>query len=233
MVHPITDAPRRKRRYAAAVIWLLRYSWKDAIRSHRWVAPVLLFIGSDAVLSVPAGGVLPTYGGVAVLVLFLSIWLAILISNNEDPVQFAITVVAAGSVAKVRIAKLAVALLGAASLGILGLIPPVVITSSHVSADGFVDGVVAVFATCIAGVAIGAMCVRPIIKKSSWSVLCAAGGGLATILIPNCPPTRQIMVLFSSSTADVAHGLVSAALETVALTVIAIACSLAIAWRRT
>ncbi|MFZ0666460.1 MAG: hypothetical protein WAM97_11950 [Acidimicrobiales bacterium] len=215
------------------MIPLLRYSWNDAVRSHRWVAPVLLFIGSDSVLSIPAGGVLPTYGGVAVLVLFLAVWFAIFISNNEDAVQFAVTAVTAGSVTKVRLGKLVVALLGAVTLGVLGLIPPAAITSSHLSVTDFLNAIGAVLATSTAGVAIGSMCVRPILTKASWSVVCGAGGGIATILIPNCPPTRQIMVLFSSSSANVWSGVVLAAAETVVLAVIVIGASLTMAWRKT
>jgi hypothetical protein len=214
------------------MIGLLRYSWTDAIRSRRWVAPTLLFLGIEAVLSAPAGGVLPTYGGVAVLALFIAIWFAVIVSNNEDPVQFAVTSVTAGSVAKVRIAKLAIALFGASVLGMLGIIPPALITSSPVSARDVVYGLGAVLATSVAGVAIGAMCVRPIIKQSSWSVICGAGAGFVTILIPNCPPTRQIMVLFSSTTADIGRGVVFAVLEAVVLAAILITAAIAIAWRR-
>jgi hypothetical protein len=215
------------------MIGLLRYIWTDAIRSRRWLAPSLLFLAIEAILSAPAGGVLPTYGGVAVLVLFLAIWFTVITSNNEDPMQFAVTTVTAGSIAKVRVAKLLIPLVAAAILGILGLIPPALITSSHVSTRDVVEGVGGVLATSVAGVAIGAMCIRPIIKQSSWSFLCGAAGGLATILIPHCPPTRQIMVLFSSSTADIGRGVVLAAVEAVVLGAILIAASLAIAWRRT
>jgi len=136
------------------------------------------------------------------------------------------------SIPRITAPKLVVAFFGAVILGMLGLVPPALITSSHVRASDVAEGIVAVFATAVAGVSVGALFVRPIFKQSSWSVLCSAVVGLATILIPHCPPTRQIMVLFSSS-GDIARGVVFAGIEAVGLAAVLVGASLAVAWRRT
>jgi len=211
---------------------LLGYVWRDTVRSHRWVAPLLLFLGIEAVISATAGSVLPTYGGVAVTVLFVAIWFAVIVSNNEDPLQCRVTSVTAGSMAKVRLAKLLVAFQATAALGILGLIAPAILSPSGATLADLGEGVVGVLATALAGVAIGAMCSRPIIKQRSWAFLCGGLGGLVTVLIPHCPPTRQLLVLFGG-TGNLKGGLLLATGETVVLGVLIVATSLTVAWRRT
>jgi len=212
---------------------LLGYVWWDTLRSHRWVAPLLVFLGIEAVISATTGSVLPTYGAVAVTVLFLGIWFAVVVSNNEDPLQCRVTSVTAGGMAKVRLAKLLVAFQATAALGIAGLVAPAILSPSGATATDLGEGAAGVLTTALAGVAIGAMCSRPIIKQRSWALLCGGLGGLVTVLVPHCPPTRQLLALFSGSTGNVSGGLLRAAGETVLLGVLLVATSLKVAWRRT
>jgi len=48
-------------------------------------------------------------------------------------------------------------------------------------------------------VAFGAICSRAIILRGSWSVLLGVLLGMATVLIPHGPPTRQLLVLFNET----------------------------------
>jgi hypothetical protein len=213
---------------------LVRYVLADAVRGHRWVAPLLLFVAAEGILCATAGDVLPTYAGVAVVMLFVSIWITVSFANAEDPMQFRVTAAGAGGAVKARLAKLLAALFAGVLLGSLGLIPPAALTSTPPTAWDVASGFLAVVATCAGGVAIGAMCVRPIIWKTSWAVLCGVAGGLVTLLVPHCPPTRQILTLFGSATAMTRPtGLLLAVVaESLLLAVVLVLTSLQLAWRR-
>jgi hypothetical protein len=221
---------------------LLGYIWRDSLRSHRWVAPVLVFMVAVAILSAnsggPAdttsGGALPAFGAIAALSLFVAIWLTVIISNVEDPVQCAVTASTAGSTSKVRIAKLGISLIAASILGLLGLIPAGLTSPPVTTRADVVSGVVGVIATCTAGVSIGAMCSMPIIGKTSWALLFGVIAGFATILIPHCPPTRQLLVLFGNDpTGSFRAATLAAAGETVVVAALIVAASVELAWRRT
>lgn len=214
------------------MIALMAYAGRDALRSRRWVAPLLVLAVVVAVLSATSGAILPTYAGVAATVLFVGIWLAVAVSNCEDPLQFTVTAVSAGSAAKVRIARLCVAALASAGLGILGLLPPALVTSSPVAAADLASGVVAVLSTSVAGVAIGAMCVRPIVRGTAWALLAGLGGGLATVLVPRCPPTRQLLTLLDGARLPSAGGLALVAAESLVLAAVLVTTSVTLAWHR-
>ena len=82
---------------------LVRYICSDTLRGQRWVAPLLCFVAVDAIASTQNGSVLPTFAITATALLFVATWLTVVIVNNEDPVQQAITESCAGSRTTVRI----------------------------------------------------------------------------------------------------------------------------------
>ena len=212
---------------------LYRYLWSDFLRSHRWVAPLVVYLAVETVTSATAGSVLPTYGAVGVAVLFVAVWIAVIVSNSEDPLQSSVTAVTAHGMAKTRLSKLFVAFQAAAILGLGGLIAPAIITSAPIHASELVAGALAVGATAAAGVGIGAMCARPIVNRTSWALLYGLCAALATILIPHCPPTRQVLVLFSGSQAHLWADLGLVLAETLFLSALLVAVSIQLAWRRT
>lgn len=181
------------------MIALVRYVGRDVYRSQRWVAPLICFAAIDAIIGAQTGSALPSYAIGAAALLFVAIWLTVVVINNEDPVQQSITEVCAGSQTKLRSSKLAVSFLLAVALGVLGMIAPTVIASSAPTAEEVVAGISAQIITALTGVAFGAICSRPIILQRSWSVLFGILLGLATVLIPHGPPTRQLLVLFNET----------------------------------
>ena len=211
---------------------LTRYLWSDFIRSHRWVAPLLAFLIVESIISATTGAVLPTYGGVSLAVLFLSIWVAVIVLNNEDPIQTYVTTTAAQGDAKLRLAKLSVAFQGAVILGLLGLVAPTVVASGTVGAVDIGAGAVGVVATATAGVAVGAMCARPIITRTSWALLLGMCAGLGTVLIPHCPPTRQLLVFFSGTADKLVGSLGLVLAETLLLSAILVIASVMLSRRR-
>jgi hypothetical protein len=209
---------------------LVRYLAIDTFRSQRWVAPVLTFGAFVAIVCAQSGSVLPTYAISAAALLFIATWLCIVVVNNEDPIQQSITSVCAGSRYRVRMAKLLVAFLIAITLGIVGMIAPPLVSSGGVTGVDLLAGLAAQVLTALAGVALGALCSRPLIVRRAWSVLIGAGVCLATVIIPHCPPTRQLLVLFNRS-GQFALGVpvLVIAVETLAISVVAVGASLYLA----
>jgi hypothetical protein len=206
---------------------LTHYLAVDTFRSQRWVAPVLTFGAIVAIASAQSGDVLPTYAITAAALLFIATWLSIVVVNNEDPIQQSITSVCTGNQYRVRIAKLLVAFVMAMALGVVGLIAAPLASSSGVTGVELLAGFAAQLLTALTGVALGALCSRPLIVKRSWSVLLGAGVCLATVIVPHCPPTRQLLVLFNRS-GEFALGLpvLVIALETLAISAAAVGASL-------
>jgi hypothetical protein len=181
------------------MIALIRYVGRDTLRSQRWAAPLLCFAAVDAIIGAQTGSVLPSYAIEAAALLFITTWLTVVVVNNEDPIQQSITEVCARSQTKVRISKLAVSLLIAVVLGALGMVAPAILSGSPTTAKEVIAGFCAQIITALMGVAFGTLCSRPIIHRRSWSVLLGVLLGMATVLIPHGPPTRQLLVLFNET----------------------------------
>ncbi len=209
---------------------LVRYVWTDTLRSQRWVAPILCFGAIEAVICAQAGSVLPTYAAMAAVLLFVATWLSVLTINNEDPVQQSITIVCAGSPSKVRLAKVTVAFLVATALGVVGTIGPPLASASGTTVTDALAGISAQVFTALAGVALGALCSRPLVSRRAWSVLAGVSVCLATVIVPYAPPTRQLLVVFNE-TGSFALGIpiLLIGVETAILAIVGIGASLRIA----
>jgi hypothetical protein len=215
------------------MIALVRYVGTDTLRSQRWVAPLLCFGAIDSIIGAQTGSALPSYAIEAAALLFITIWLTVVVVNNEDPIQQTITEVCAGSQTKLRISKLVVSLVLGIALGLLGMIAPTILTGSPTTTKEVAAGFGAQVITAVMGVTFGAICSRPIVRRRSWSVLLGVLLGMATVLIPHGPPTRQLLVLFNE-TGHLALGLpvLLVGLETLVIAAIALTWSLEFARRR-
>ncbi|MFZ0248659.1 MAG: hypothetical protein WAL61_01840 [Acidimicrobiales bacterium] len=212
---------------------LLGYVYRDMVRGQRWVAPLVCFAALDAILSAQTGSVLPTYAVTATALLFIGTWLTVVIVNNEDPVQQAITEACARSRSRVRLSKLLFAYLAIAALGVVGMIGPPIASSSRVTPTDLGAGVCAQLITALAAVALGALCSRPVIRRRAWSVLLGVTVCLATVIVPSGPPTRQLLVLYDKTGSfRLGVPLALIALETLVLGAVAIAVSVRVSLRR-
>ena len=79
------------------------------------------------------------------------------------------------------------------------MIAPTVTSTSETTIKEVIAGICAQIITAMMGVTFGALCSRPIIRRRSWSVLLGVLLGMATVLIPHGPPTRQLLVLFNET----------------------------------
>jgi hypothetical protein len=211
------------------VIALVRYSAADVLRSQRWVAPVLTFLAVEAVIAAGNGTVLPTYAVSAVALLFMTTWITVVTLNVEDPIQETVTAVAAGGRTAPRLAKMVVAYGFGLALAVVALV---------VSADGATighagAGLGALLLGILAGVAIGALCSRPIVSRTAWAVIAGLTLCLVDALVPGLPPGRQLLENFDSDhVRDLASRLSVTALETVALVAVLVVASLRLARAR-
>ena len=212
------------------MIALVRYTGSDLLRSQRWVAPLLCFLGAEAIIDANTGSVLPTYALSATILLFIATWLTIVITNHEDPVQHEVTIVTAGSRAKVRLAKLLTAYLACAGLGLIGLIGPPLASSGGVTLGDLGAGAAAHLVTGLAGVALGALCSRPIVRQTAWALLIAVLIDLTDVVVPSGVPTRQLLVLFNKTAPrDLVWTIGLIAVETLAIAAVAVMASVRLA----
>lgn len=214
------------------MIALLRYALSDTVHAQRWVAPVVSLGAVDAIISAQTGSLLPTFAILATALLFISTWLTVVVVNSEDPTQLSITETCAGSRSKVRLSKLLFSYFLAIILGLLAMIPPIFIASS-ITVAIFVAGVIGLLIAALAGVSLGALCSRPIVRRRAWSVLLGFVVCLGTVLLPSGLPSRQLLVLFNK-TGQFALGLPLAVigLETLVLCALAVLVSLKLSLRR-
>lgn len=212
------------------MIALVAYLWRIALTSQRWTAPLIFYLGAVGVLDATTGELLPSYAGVAVALFFVSIWWTVLALNAEEAEQVPVTVTSAGSFARVRLAKLTVAYLGSVLLGLVGLAGPALASPSGATAAQIGAGAGAFLITALAGTAIGGFCARPVVQRTAWAVLLGVLLGMADVLVPYGPPSRQVLVLLNGSVRLWLLGPI--AIETVLLASLALLASVRLAWSR-
>jgi len=212
---------------------LVRYVGADALRSQRWLAPLLSYLAVLAVLDATSGPVRSTYATSAVLLVPVATWVTVVVNQSEDPVQTWITTTSAGSDTRLRLAKLVTAGLGCAALGAVAVVAPVLTTSHHWSATDLGLGTLAHLLCGAVGVAFGALCSRPVIRRTAWAVLAATALSLADVLIPNAPPARQLLALLEAAhPGHLGASLAVTSVETVAVCALVTAGAVTLAQRR-
>jgi hypothetical protein len=211
---------------------LVRYVAADALRAERWAAPVLLFLAATASFNAGGGSALSCYSFTAAVLLPVALWLTVAVGNSEDPVQEAVTAVAAGSAVRVRLAKLLTAALLGAVLAVVALVwAP--LAGNPASPGAVLAGAVAHGITLAAGVAFGALLSRPVVTRLSHVVLGATALLLLELAVP-VPPLRPLLTLFGAEhPGHLALPLLLIAVETAVLAGAATALALRIARLRT
>ncbi len=135
---------------------LLRYQAALLIRSHRWLGPLLLY-GAFLVIGVRSGEpVLDSLGVAAAALVPAAAWLTRVCVTNEPSSARDCAAAAAGP-ARAHLAAVLTALLASAALG----------TAVLPAASA---GLVAALACALIGVAVGALCNRPLLRSTAWAV---------------------------------------------------------------
>jgi hypothetical protein len=214
---------------------LIRYLTADALRAERWVAPGVLFLLVTIARTPDGGNALGGYGLTAAVLLPIAIWMSITISNSEDPIQTAITVVTVGSALVVRIGKLALAYLTCVVLAAIGVVWPL-LTGHPAGPADILAGVAGHLLTALAGVGFGSLLTRPVLRTPAWVVLIGLTFCVLEFLAPGLPPVRPVAILFAADAPaphELTRSLSLIAIETLALTAVLVGAGHVLARRRT
>ncbi|MFE4332076.1 ABC transporter [Streptomyces sp. NPDC056831] len=214
---------------------LLRYQAALLIRSQRWLAPVLLYAAFLGIGVQSGQPVLDSLGYAAAGLLPVTAWLVRLCVNQEPPAARTVVAAVAGS-PRVHLASL-LAALGCA--GLLGAVATsiVLLISKPASADNAVRvpllpaglaGLLAAVCCVLLGAAVGALCTRPLLHRSGWSVATTVLAALLALVTSGSPANHAVTGLVTGSQTGTVHvpllPLVAAA--AIAAAVAALACRL-------
>ena len=123
---------------------LARYMLAGLGASQRYLPPALLFVISVVALTSGGGASLvPSYSAGALAQFICMTWLTVVLVNAEDPVQRAMTTVAAQGSFRVLFANVWAAVLVSVTLMVFGLAYPIAVGAHPVTASAVVVGVVA------------------------------------------------------------------------------------------
>lgn len=170
------------------------YLLADALRTQRWLPPLLLFAAVLAMLyASDAGPPLPAYAGTCVLVLPVSAWLTVVLAGAEDPVRRAVTAVTAGGWWRVQAAATALAGAGALVLALVATVVPVLTQPRPYPLAAVAQGFGGLAVCALVGVGIGVLCGRPVLDRVGWSVLAATGLAVLVLLVGRTPPVGNVL----------------------------------------
>ncbi|MBA0052066.1 ABC transporter [Streptomyces sp. AJS327] len=193
---------------------LLRYQTSLLLRSQRWLPPLLLY------LAVLAAGVrygeplLDSLAYAAAGLLPVTAWL-VRICVTHEPEASRDCVAAVAGPATVQLAAVLTALLSALALAVPGTAAVLLLSDPH-STDGRVAvpllpaagaGLLAALVCALCGTLAGALCNRPLLRGTGWSV---SGGLLASVLLlalgasPANASIRALVTGSDTGTVDVA-----------------------------
>ncbi|MEJ3750122.1 hypothetical protein WEI85_43545 [Actinomycetes bacterium KLBMP 9797] len=177
---------------------LVRYALALLGRGQGYLAPVLLFATGLVVLTTNDRGPLAGTYAACALVLFASqAWLTAALVNAEDDTQHALTVVAAGSSRRVLVAQVLAAAAGCAALTGAGLGYPLVAGQHTVSAAAVGVGALAQLICGAAGIAVGLLCSRLVVRRTGYAVVTGLGLVGVAVVVPGLPPVGPTVSLLS------------------------------------
>lgn len=182
------------------MIALVRLSLATFFLSQRYVAPLLLFVGTVGILTNNDEGPLTaTYATCAAVMFVCSAWLTIALTSVEDPVHRAVAVVSSGSSARVLAATVTVAVLSCAALLVPGLTFPLIFGRHTVTVLDLLVGTLAQLTCAAVGIAIGLICSRLVLRRQGYAVLIALSLVLLVLFWPGLPPVNAMFRLLGDN----------------------------------
>ena len=203
---------------------LVRYTASNLLHSQRYLPPLLLYFVLMAILtSGDSGPLIQLYAGCAAALFAWAVWFTVVVVNLEDPIGRAILVVNAGGSRKVLHAAVAIALGGAVAMTAFGLFFPLLTGSHTVSAADLAIGAEGQLACAFAGIAIGQICSRLVIRRSGAALLAAVALVVLAFVLRWLPPVHPLLVLMEGTkpAADIALGAAGYAAIAIALLIAA------------
>ncbi|MCA1218172.1 ABC transporter [Streptomyces sp. 8L] len=185
---------------------LLRYQLALLLRSHRWLPPLLVYL---AVLGAGVGAgrpVLDSLGLAAAALVPVTAWFVRVCVTQEPPAARAVTAAARGT-ARTHAASLLAALTVSAGLGLPGTAVVAAISApsgagltGHVSRVAAAPaGLVAACVCLLVGLAVGALCNRPVLAARGWSILLTLLVAVLTLVVAGSPAKDAVTDLVTGS----------------------------------
>lgn len=177
---------------------LVRYALALLVRGQGYLAPALLFATGLVVLTTNDRGPLAGTYAACALVLFASqAWLTAALVNAEDDTQRALTLVAAGGARRVLIAQVLAAGAAGVALTGAGLGYPLVAGRHTVTAAAIAVGALAQLVCAAAGLAVGLLCSRLVVRRTGYAVVTGLVLVGAAVVVPGLPPVGPTVSLLS------------------------------------
>ncbi|MFJ9409630.1 ABC transporter [Streptomyces sp. NPDC101393] len=214
---------------------LLRYQAALLIGSHRWLPPVILYAAFLAVGVQTGGPILDAYGFAAAGLLPIAVWLTRICVTNEPPAARSCAAAAAGP-GRVHLAAVLTAAGASVLLALLGTAFVALLSDPHSSGHRVAvpvpaatgAGLAAALACLLLGLAIGALCNRPVLRSPAAAVPAGLLAALLLSVLGASPANAAVSGLVTGSLDGTVHvpWLPLAATAVIAAAATAAACAL-------
>ncbi|MEV0260018.1 ABC transporter [Streptomyces sp. NPDC050617] len=185
---------------------LYRYQAALLIRSHRLLPPLTLYVLIMGI-GVQAGQpILDSFGWAGVALLLVAAWFVRICVTNEPPAARHVAA-AATSPARVHLASVLTALTCSVALGTIGT-AFVAIVSDPRSSDRQIDvpvgpailaGLLTALACALLGTAVGALCNRPLLRGTGWTMLTTMVAAMLVLVVDGSPAHAAVTGLVTGS----------------------------------
>ena len=180
---------------------LFRYTAAILFHSQRYVAPVLVFLlGAGAFVHGDANQpAVPVFGAMTGVEFAFAGWLTVALVNVEDPVQRMITSVNTGRSRSILVATVLVVLACCVLLDALVLAVPVVFGFAGLTGLDLVAGGEALCTGACAGIAIGLLTSRLVIRRTGVALLVILVLFVLFLVVPWLPPVHPVIFLLAGN----------------------------------
>ncbi|MFE9814512.1 ABC transporter [Streptomyces sp. NPDC005773] len=192
---------------------LIRYQAALLLRSQRWLAPVLLYVAFLGVGVRSGQPVLDSLGYTAAGLLPVTAWLVQVCVTQEPPAARTVVAAAVGGRPRAHLAALLAALgcaglLGAAATAVVLLISEPASTDHTAEVplpSAGLAGLLAAVCCVLLGVAVGALCTRPLLHRRGWSIAATALAALLALVTSGSPAKYAVTGLVTGSLTGAVH----------------------------
>jgi hypothetical protein len=158
------------------MISLVRYLAADVLRGQRFLAPLLVFLGSLGMLfAYDPGPQLSAFSGSSALIYPIGAWLTVVVATSEDVVRREITVVSAGGWPRVLTAVAVTAVMFGLAFAVVATVWPVVASPRPYSFVQVLAGLGVHSVSVLLGIGVGLMFSRPVFDSIGRTVLVVFG----------------------------------------------------------
>ena len=164
---------------------LVRYQLSDLVGSQRWVAPCLVYLAFlGFVYASSAGPAAPAFGVTALALLPVSAWLTRQQLSVEDDAARQVTAAAAGGTVRVQLALLVSAVIAVLPLVALSVAWPEVANRPEMhGASPLLGGLGVHLVFALAGVGLGAVVARPLMRAQGTAALTIVGVFVLSLVV--------------------------------------------------